>query len=259
MRRRKLAFIHLCTAVGGSETVMPFAILISRRQGGTGQAIILCDEATCQKLCYIFWRIERVGTVTSLNEQILQHASGSPEGTVLFSKGLLHMGNRAAVDQSLSRLAKNGQLMRIGRYVSPVKTRFGDRPPDIDKSLESLSRQSGETIVPSGGSAAHALGVTTQVPVRPVYLTSGNSRNLQFGKITVELRHAPKWQLIHPNKMSGNIIRALASIGPEESEELPKLMSSSRLTEEDITELAESRVIAPQWIAESVSEMISFG
>ena len=198
--------------------------------------------------------------MVSLNEQIVENASNSPEGTVLFSKGLLHLGNRSAVDQSLSRLANKGQLMRIGRgaYVYPVKTRFGDRPPDIDKALESLSRQSGETIVPSGGSAAHGLGVTTQVPVRPVYLTSGNSRNLQFGKITVELRHALKWQLVHPNKLSGNIIRALAWIGPEESDDFLRDVKS-RLTKRDITELAESRVIAPRWIAESVSEMISIG
>ena len=198
--------------------------------------------------------------MTSLSEQILQYASDSPEGTVLFSKGLLHMGNRAAVNRSLSRLANNGQLMCIGRgaYVSPVRTRFGDRPPDIDKSLESLTRQSGETIVPSGGSAALALGVTTQVPVRPVYLTSGNSRNLQFGKIAVELRHAPNWQLIHPNKLSGNIIRALAWIGQEESGDFLHDVKS-RLTQDDIAELAESRVSAPRWIAESVSEMIAVG
>ena len=198
--------------------------------------------------------------MVSLSEQILKHASNSPEGTVLFSKGLLHLGNRAAVDQSLSRLAGKGRLMRIGRgaYVSPVKTRFGDSPPDIDKSLESLSKQSGETIVPSGGSMAHGLGVTTQVPVRPVYLTSGNSRKLQFGKITVELRHAPNWQLIHPNKMSGDIIRALAWIGQEEAEDFLHDVKA-RLTQEDITELAESRGSAPWWIAESVSEMISIG
>ena len=198
--------------------------------------------------------------MVSLNEQILQHASDSPEGTVLFSKGLSHMGKRPAVDQSLSRLASKGQLMRIGRgaYVSPVKTRFGDRPPDIDKSLESLSKQSGETIVPSGGSVAYGLGFTTQVPVRPVYLTSGKSRDLQFGKMTVELRSAPTWQLSHPNKMSGNIIRALASIGQEESADFLSDVKS-RLTDEDITELADLRVSAPQWIAESVSEMISSG
>lgn len=198
--------------------------------------------------------------MVSLNEQILQHASSSPEGTVFFSKGLLHMGNRAAVDQSLSRLARKGKLMRIrpGAYVSPVKTRFGERPPDIDKALESLSKQSGETIVPSGGSVAHGLGVTTQVPVRPVYLTSGNSRNLQFGNITVELRHAPKWQLVHPNKMSGNVVRVLAHIGQDASDDFLRDIKS-RLTEQDITELAESRVVAPPWIAESVSEVISVG
>ena len=52
-------------------------------------------------------------------------------------------------------------------------------------------------------------------------------------------------QLVHPNKMSGNIIRALAWIGPEESENLLSGVKS-RLTQEDVTELAESRVIAPR-------------
>ena len=57
-----------------------------------------------------------------LTEQILAHARGLPEGAPVAAKGLLHLGNRAAVDQALSRLAERGQLIRAGRgvYLRPV-------------------------------------------------------------------------------------------------------------------------------------------
>jgi hypothetical protein len=35
----------------------------------------------------------------------MAHAGGLPEGAAVSAKGLLHLGNRAAIDQALSRLA----------------------------------------------------------------------------------------------------------------------------------------------------------
>ncbi|MEN3364531.1 MAG: hypothetical protein V7606_1805, partial [Burkholderiales bacterium] len=40
----------------------------------------------------------------TLAKTVMEHASGLPEGTPLTAKELLHFGNRAAVDQVLSRL-----------------------------------------------------------------------------------------------------------------------------------------------------------
>ena len=77
----------------------------------------------------------------------------------------------------------------------------------------------GETIVPCGGAAAHILGLTTQVPVRSVYLTSGPDRRLRFGSLEVELRHAPRWQLTAPRRRAGDVIRALAWLGRAEIQE----------------------------------------
>jgi hypothetical protein len=63
----------------------------------------------------------------------------------------------------------------------------------------------GETIVSNGAAAANALGLTTQVPVRSVYLTSGRSRKMHLGKQVVELRHAPRWQLALANRPAGRL------------------------------------------------------
>lgn len=108
--------------------------------------------------------------------------------------GLLHMANRPAVNQALSRLAKAGRLRRIcqGVYMLPIETPFGPCSPDVGKALRTLSKMWRETIVSSGGAAANGLRLTTQVPVRPVYLTSGPDRRLKFGALEVQLRHSPK-------------------------------------------------------------------
>ena len=148
----------------------------------------------------------------SLPSQIMSYAAESPEGTLMCPSALLHLGSRAAVDQALSRLARKRELIRIcqGVYVRPIQTRFGPRPPAVDKVLAALSELWGETIVPCGGTAANALGLTTQAPIRSIYLTSGPNRKLELGGLAVELRHAPRWQLVAPHRPAGDAVRALA-------------------------------------------------
>lgn len=52
--------------------------------------------------------------------------------------------------------------------------------------VRSLANVQGELIVASGASVANKWGLTTQVPVRYVFLTTGHSRVLQVGKTTVD-------------------------------------------------------------------------
>lgn len=189
-----------------------------------------------------------------LPRRIMEHASTLQEGTPLCPRALLHMGNRTAVDQALSRLARSGELMRIfqGVYLRPIKTRFGIRAPRLEAVLASLSDLWGEIIVPSGGATANFLGLTPQNPIRPVYFTSGPNRELRFGKLIVELRHASRSQLTAPHTKAGDIIRALLWLGPEEVEDhLEKLWLT--LSRKDLDELATARSTMPSWMAESVS------
>ena len=196
----------------------------------------------------------------SLPSQIKSQAARSPEGTLLCPSALLHLGSRTAVDQALSRLARKGEIMRVcqGVYVRPVQTRFGPRPPTAEKVITSLSTLWGETIVPCGGAAANALGLTTQVPVRSVYLTSGTNRKLTLGGLTVELRHAPRWQLAAPHRPAGEAVRALSWLGPDEVED-GLYAIGQKLSAEDLQELAASRPVMPAWIAEPVSAMVANG
>ena len=196
----------------------------------------------------------------SLTRQVMSHVAELSEGALISPNSLLHLGSRMAVDQALSRLARKGQIMRVcqGIYVGPIQTRFGPRPPSAETVIKSLSSLWGQTIVPCGGAAAHALGLTTQVPIKPVYLTSGPNRKLKLGRLSVELHHAPKWQLAAPLRPAGEAIRALSWLGPDEVKERLGAIKGI-LSAEDLRELADARAVMPSWLAEPVSAMVAHG
>jgi hypothetical protein len=196
----------------------------------------------------------------TLAQRVLAHAAGLPEGTPLTAKELLHLGSRAAVDQVLSRLVQRGSLLRAGRgiYVRPVESRFGTRAPSAVKMTEGLANQRGETIVSHGAAAANALGLTTQVPMRAVYLTSGPSRRLKLGAQSVELRHAPLWQLIFPGRAAGEVVRALAWLGPEKARDAI-LKLRAKLPPSELKEVTSARSRLPTWMAREVSALVDHG
>ena len=191
-----------------------------------------------------------------LTEQIMEHLKRLPEGTPVAAKGLLHLGNRAAVDQALSRLTERGELVRVGRgvYLLPVISRFGIRSPSVEQAVQAVAAQRGEVIVPSGAVAANRLGLTTQVPIRPVYLTSGRSRKMNFGNQVIELRHAPRWQLVLAHRPVGQAVRALAWLGPERADAALESLRK-KLPSEAFNELVAAAPQFPTWLARSVGKV----
>ncbi len=195
-----------------------------------------------------------------LTERIMEHARRLPEGTPITAKALLHIGSRAAVDQALSRLVRRNRLLRAGRgvYVRPVEARYGLRAPSVDKVVKAIAKQRGESVASSGATAANALGLSPQVPVRAVYLTSGPSRKLKLGAQTVEMKHAPRWQLVLANRPAGEAIRALGWVGPGRASEALRVIKR-KLPESELREIVAARAQLPSWIAECVSELAPNG
>ena len=194
---------------------------------------------------------------THLPERIASELETWPEAVPVSAKGLLHLGSRAAVDQALSRLTRRGQLLRIGRglYFRPIQTRFGVRSPEVSTVLEAVQKETGEAIAPSGAATANQLGLTTQVPLRPVYLTSGRTRHLKLGAQTVELRHVPRWQLTLAERPAGAVIRVLAWGGRERGRALAAELKS-KLSAETVEELSHVRRRVPTWMAQELSALV---
>jgi len=198
--------------------------------------------------------------MNTLPESILLHAQSLPEGGVLSPKEFVHLGSRAAVDQALSRLTKEGKLLRVARgaYVTPVSSRFGTRAPAPEKVVQALAAQSGEVVTPHGASAANALGLTQQVPIREVYLTSGRTRKLTLGRSEVMVKHVPRWMLALGTGPAGAAVRALAWMGPAHvGESLATLRRT--LPPSEWRTLASARAALPSWMARAIGEEAARG
>lgn len=193
--------------------------------------------------------------MNTLPETILLHAQSLPEGGVLSPKEFLYLGSRAAIDQALSRMTKESKLLRVGRgtYVTPICSRFGTRPPAPEKVVESLAAQSGEVVAAHGAFAANALGLTQQVPIREVYLTSGRTRKLKLGRSEVLVKHVPRWMLALGTGPAGAAVRALAWMGPAHADESLAILRRT-LPPSEWHALASSRAALPSWMARAIGE-----
>jgi hypothetical protein len=207
----------------------------------------------CQEQCY-------TSDMKVLATQVMEQSAQLPEGAPISAKALLHLGSRIALDQTLSRLARRGKLLRVGRglYMRPIATKFGLRPPEVPTVLTQLAARTGETIASHGAAAANSLGLTTQIPMREVYVTSGQSRRLKLGAQTVELRHVPRWQLSMAGRPAGEAIRALAWLGPAQGSTMMQRIGKL-LAPISVRELLEARGQLPTWMAEQVSALAQHG
>jgi hypothetical protein len=187
----------------------------------------------------------------------MRRARGTGRGGVFTPSDFLDVAARAAVDQALSRLVKNGKLRRLARglYDFPkVHPKLGQLSPTPDDVAQALARETGSQVQISGARAANALGLTTQVPARSTYLTNGPSRRVVLGKRIVDLRHASPKHLIAPGSAAGTVVQALRHVGPVRAADVVKV-AARQLSANDKKTLASTAVQAPAWMRPTLASI----
>jgi len=142
-----------------------------------------------------------------------------PRGTPFTGARFLKHGTRGAVDRTLSRLTAEGEILRLahGVFVRPRHNRFvGAVMPDLHEVVETIARNNGETLQIHGAEAARRFGLTTQVPIAPVFHTSGSSRTIRVAGIAVRMVHtANRRRLQFSGEPTGTAISALWYLGKD--------------------------------------------
>jgi len=155
--------------------------------------------------------------MTTIQDTILDRIRRQGRGKVFIPKDFLDLGSRDAADQSLSRLVRSGDIQRLGRglyHFPQVNKRLGiPLSPDLDEIADALARQTGSRVVPSGAVAANQLGLSTQVPAQPVYLSDGRTRQVRIGNTTIQIRHAAPKELPVGSRTSAMVFQALRHLG----------------------------------------------
>ena len=161
-----------------------------------------------------------VTNMTVMSKKIMRRVKAKGRGKWVFTaKDFLDLGNRAAVDQALSRLTKKGDLRRVGRglYDWPRMSSFLRRlvPANIDLAVAAVVRRDNVRVMPGGLAAANMLGLTNAVPAQIIYSTDGPTRNVEIDNRTVRFRHTSPSVMAWAGKPAALVMLALCWLGPD--------------------------------------------
>ncbi len=182
--------------------------------------------------------------------RIVRRVHGRGRGAVYTPRDFLDLGDRAAIDQALSRLARRGVIRRItrGLYDYPrINPRLGPISPTPDAVAQAVARGTSSTVQIAGAQAANVLGLSTQVPAHPVYLTDGPSRRVAIGRSVVTLRRASPKHLVAAGSPAGTVVQALRYLGKDMAPSVVNTVAH-QLSAADQQRLMRDAVLAPGWM-----------
>jgi hypothetical protein len=192
-----------------------------------------------------------MSTAKTIRNRVMKTRLGEPFTNTRFLK----LGSRASVDKTLSRLVEEGVINRITRgvFMRPKTNRFiGEVMPNVTKVVEVMAKDRGETIQIHGAEAARRFKLSTQVPTIPVFYTSGPSRELKVGNLTVKLKHASHRKLLLAGQRPGLALSALWYLGKNNVDANAVSAIREGLTAEEFESLKQTDM--PEWMTDALNE-----
>jgi len=186
-----------------------------------------------------------------VENKIAEVLKSHPKGSVFFVDDFLDYGNSESVKKALLRLKEKEILVRLahGIYLYPkIDTELGVLFPSTEDIAKAIARRDKAKIVPTGVQALNKLGLSTQVPMKVVYLTDGATRSIKVGKRTISFKNTSPKNLLAAGEISGLSIQALKTIGKTKVDDEVILKIQTLLKKEKTENIIKDAKLAPVWI-----------
>lgn len=148
-----------------------------------------------------------------LKAQILNRISRAAANTVWTPADFLDLAGRDAVDKTLQRLVKWGELRRIDRglYDKPQINSLTrqDNAPDPRAVIDAVARRDQIRVLVDGMTAANDLGFTNAVPAKIVVHSEARAKSIKLGNLTIEFKTTAASKLYWAGRPAMRIVQAL--------------------------------------------------
>lgn len=187
------------------------------------------------------------------DSKILSRVKSHGRGWVFSPAFFDDLAGRGTVSSVLKRHTDAGTFRNLARglYDYPkIDPQLGPLLPSADDIAKALAGRDEIRLQPSGAYAANKLGLSTQVPMKVVYLTDGPSRNVQIGNRQIQLRHTTPRNMAAAGRISGMVIQALKYLGKDQVDDNVIAILDQRLDNAARKQLMKDIRSAPAWIAD---------
>lgn len=194
----------------------------------------------------------------SSHNQIELKIKKSSKGKIFFADDFVKFGSPENIRKVLSRLEKEGLLERLaqGIYLLPKKDEvLGTLYPTTEEIALEIAKRDKARIAPTGSLALYQLGITTQIPLKAVYLTDGAQRVITIGNRTIQFKKTTPRNLAIKDQLLLLITQALKEIGQHKINEshLQKLQPFVLQLDNEI--LKSQLKFAPVWVQKRIKEL----
>ena len=181
-----------------------------------------------------------------------------PEDSVLFRSDFPEYHSEF-VGETLAELTQEGLLVKLaqGIYAKPRWSRFGVVLPSVDKIVQAIAARDNAEVRPAGMTALNILGLSTQVPMKYSYLTTGSERTIKLKNQEIRLKRGVPKNFCYKTKLITLLVQALKAlkqqnVGQEDIQVIRSLISK----EPDRIALAKDVDMMPNWMKRIVKPML---
>lgn len=193
--------------------------------------------------------------------EITKRIENMHEGQILFISDFSDLnGNEKVVSRALSAEEKKGNIVRLakGMYLRPKSTRFGIVYPSVDEMVKAIAHRDKSKVQPCGMTALNMLGLSTQLPTKYTYLTSGSSRKLKLGDRLIELKRSVPKNFVFKTTLGALLMQALKSLGEkniskQEIVQIRKLIDNEKRMEHFKLDV----LLMPIWMRKLITNIIN--
>lgn len=191
----------------------------------------------------------------SIIGQIEARVKRSKSGQIFLPSDFKDLGTSAAIRKALSRLVEQKILIRMGQgiYVTAVHDKvFGEVLPSIEEIATSIAKKEHVKIMLTGQHALNKIGLSTQVPMKMVFLTNGTKKNINIGKSSIIFQPTTSKKLAMLGSISSLLFLGLEELDLKQlsKSEIEKIISL--LKKEDTEKLKHDLKLAPTKISDFV-------
>ena len=167
--------------------------------------------------------------------------------------------NQDYIGDLLSIYTRLGKLVRLanGVYLKTTITKFGPVYPSPTEIAEAIARRDHAQVLMSGLAAENYFGLSTQIPMKIVFLTSSSARKLTVGNTTIEFKRGVPKNFAFNDKTMATLCLALKSIGnghvTDDQKTVLRNFLNDYIQEHDIKS---DLKLMPQWIQKLLNELI---
>lgn len=150
---------------------------------------------------------------SDLKTAILARIGSGAQRGVWMPRDFLDLGARDAVDKTLQRLMRAGNLRRVDRglYDKPSLNSLTQKssPPDPRHVIDAIARRDQIRVLIDGMTAANDLGLTNAVPAKVVVHTDARLKSISLGQMEIIFKPTAASKLYWAGRPAMRIVQAL--------------------------------------------------